>query len=113
MSKRDELIATYADDLDKKCGVKADMDLLRKVTLGLGPSIYRADSCTVAGTDPKEMERIKTNFLEGKLGLPDGPELMDAIEKVIDTYGRSERRKHRAVVYYLLAEHFGKQDVYG
>ena len=28
MSQRDELIAKYASDLDKKCGVSVDMDLL-------------------------------------------------------------------------------------
>ena len=44
MSKRDELIAKYAADLKEKCGVSADMDLLTKVTIGCGPSIYNKDS---------------------------------------------------------------------
>ena len=39
-----------------------------------------------------------------KLGLPDGPNLMAAINSVIDTYGRSERNKYRAVVYYMLTQ---------
>jgi len=47
-----------------------------------------------------------------KLGLPDSPELMDAINVVIDTYGRSERNKYRAVFYYMLVKHFGKEAVY-
>lgn len=47
-----------------------------------------------------------------KLGLSDGPELMDAINTVIETYGRSERNKYRAVVYYMLTKHFGKEAVY-
>ena len=34
MSKRDDLIAQYADDLKNKCGMTADMDLLTKVTIG-------------------------------------------------------------------------------
>ena len=50
MSKRDELIAKYAADLKEKCGVTADMDLLTKVTIGCGPSIYNADSSTVSGS---------------------------------------------------------------
>ena len=33
MGKRDELIALYADDLQKKCKMTPDMDLLRKVTI--------------------------------------------------------------------------------
>jgi len=44
MSKRDELIAKYADDLKNKCGIKPDMDLLTKVTIGCGPSIYNKDA---------------------------------------------------------------------
>jgi len=43
MSKRDELIAKYADDLKNKCGINPDMDLLKKVTIGCGPSIYNRD----------------------------------------------------------------------
>ncbi|RMH43191.1 MAG: DUF2853 family protein [Alphaproteobacteria bacterium] len=113
MSRRDELIATYADDLRNKCGVEPDMDLLRKVTIGCGPAIYNPDASTVAGSQPSELETVKNNFLIKKLGLADGPELMEAINKVIDQYGRSERNKYRAVVYYLLVKHFGKEDVYG
>ena len=89
MSKRDDLIAKYADDLKNKCKMNPDMDL-----------------------DESELETVKKNFLMKKLGLPDGDNLMAAINAVIDTYGRSERSKHRAVVYYMLTKHFGKEAVY-
>ena len=53
MGRRDELIAKYADDLKNKCGMNPDMELLRKVTIGCGPSIYDADASTVSGlSDP-------------------------------------------------------------
>ena len=113
MGKRDDLIEKYADDLRSKCGVEPDMELLRKVTIGCGPAIYDADASTVAASQDGELETVKDNFLVRKLGLPDGPELTDAINSVIDTYGRSERNKYRAVVYYLLTKHFGKESVYG
>lgn len=112
MSKRDDLIAKYAADLKTKCKVEPDMALLTKVTIGCGPAIYNADSETVAASSPDELETVKTNFLIKKLGLADGPELMEAIHAVIDIYGRSERNKYRAVVYYLLTRHFGKEAVY-
>lgn len=112
MGKRDELIAVYANDLRTKCGMEPDMALLTKVTIGCGPSIYNADASTVAGTQASEIETVKVNFLMKKLGLPDGPQLMDAINSVIETYGRSERNKYRAVVYYMLVKHFGKESVY-
>ena len=102
MGKRDDLIALYADDLRSKCGIEPDMALLTKVTIGCGPSIYDADAATVAATQKHELETVKNNFLMKKLGLSDSPDLMNAIESVIETYGRSERNKYRAVIYYML-----------
>lgn len=113
MGKRDDLIAQYADDLRNKCGMSPDMTLLTKVTIGCGPAIYNADASTVAGSQEGELETVKQNFLIKKLGLNDSPELMNAINLAIDTYGRSERNKYRAVVYYMLTKHFGKEVVYG
>jgi hypothetical protein len=113
MGKRDDLIVQYADDLKNKCGMTPDMDLLTKVTIGCGPAIYNADASTVAGSQPAELETVKKNFLIKKLGLADGPELMEAVNKVIEIYGKSERNKYRAVVYYMLTMHFGKDAVYG
>ena len=112
MGKRDELIEKYADDLKNKCGMQPDMYLLTAVTIGWRPSIYNADASKVAGSQESELETVKNNFLIKKLGLADGPELMDAINSVIETYGRSERNKYRAVVYYMLTKHFGKESVY-
>lgn len=112
MSKRDELIEKYAADIKEKFGETPDMDLLTKVAIGLGPAIYNLDASKVSGSDEKELETVKNNFLIKKLGLADGPQLMDAINSVIDKYGRSDKNKHRAVIYYQLAKHFGKESVY-
>lgn len=112
MGKRDDLVARYADDLLNKCGMEPDMELLTKVTIGCGPTIYDADAATVAASQPHELETVKTNFLIKKLGLADSPALMEAIQNVIETYGKSERNKYRAVVYYMLTKHFGKDSVY-
>lgn len=113
MGRRDDLIARYAEDLRNKCGVEPDMALLTKVTIGCGPSIYDADAATVAATQQHELDTVKNSFLIKKLGLANGPELDSAIDKVMEQYGRSERNKYRAVVYYLLTRHFGKEAVYG
>lgn len=112
MSKRDDLIEKYAADLREKCGMEPDMDLLRKVTIGCGPSIYNADSSTIAGSDTKELETVRKNFLMGKLGLPESDSLMGGIQEAIRTYGRDNRNKYRAVVYYMLVKHFDKESVY-
>jgi hypothetical protein len=113
MSKRDDLIAKYADDLTNKCGMKPDMDLLTKVTVGCGPSIYNRDASTVSGSDAKECATVKNNFLIKKLGLSDSSSLDDGIQSVLNTYGSSNPSKYRAVVYYMLTKHFKKESVYG
>lgn len=112
MSKRDELIEKYAADMKDKIGETPDMDLLTKVTIGLGPSIYNADAETVSGSDAAELETVKKNYLMKKLGMSDGPELDSAIAAVMEKYGKSNPRKYRAVVYYMLCKHFNKQSIY-
>ncbi|MBU3029162.1 DUF2853 family protein [Paracoccus marinaquae] len=112
MGKRDELIAKYATDIQDKFGQAPDMALLTKVTIGCGPSIYNADAETVAASDEAELERVRSSYLIKKLGLPDSPDLLAAINKVIDAYGRSNRNKYRAVIYYMLCRHFGREAAY-
>lgn len=112
MSKRDELITKYAADLKEKCGVNADMDLLTKVVIGCGPSIYNADAATISGSDSAEVATVKNNFLIKKLGLKDGADLDKGLDAVMETYGKSNRNKYRAVVYYMLTKHFKKEAVY-
>lgn len=112
MSAREDLIMKYAADIKDKCGMTPDMDLLTKVTIGCGPSIYNSDASTIAGSQPKEVETVKNNFLMKKLGLTDKDKLDEGIEAVMEMYGKSNRNKHRAVVYYLLTKHFKKESVY-
>ncbi|MCB0427353.1 MAG: DUF2853 family protein, partial [Mangrovimonas sp.] len=55
---------------------------------------------------------VKKNFLIKKLGLADSPKLDEGIATVLEKYGKSNRNKYRAVVYYMLAKHFKKESVY-
>ena len=112
MSKRDDLIALYVKELKDKCGVTADMDLLTKVTIGCGPSIYNKDASTVSCSQASEMETVKNNYLIKKLGLEDDPKLDAALKEVCEQLGTSNRNKYRAMFYYLLCVKFGKQSVY-
>lgn len=112
MSKRDDLIEKYAKDLKEKCGEEVDMKLLTAVTVGCGPSIYKADASKVSASDKDELDTLKKNFLIKKLGLADTPKLDEGIEAVMEKYGKSNPNKQRAVVYYLLTKHFKKASYY-
>ena len=111
MSKRDDLIAKYAEQMKDKLGMTPDMDLLTKVTVGCGPSIYNADSSKVAATDPSEVATVKNNFLIKKHGLSDNAATDSGLASVLEAY--TERTKYRAVVYYMLTKHFGLESNYG
>jgi hypothetical protein len=70
MSARDELIVKYTD-LKDKCGVSLNMDLLTKVTIGCGPSIYNK---FLNGEAVKIRIRHSKTTIK-KIGLKDGPDL--------------------------------------
>ncbi len=112
MGKRDDLIEKYADDLKQKCKIDADMALLTKVTIACGPSIYNRDSSTVSGSSTTELETVRNNFVMKKLGVTDADKAMAGVNAAIETYGKSNRTKYRAVIYYLLTKHFGKESVF-
>lgn len=111
MSKFDDNVELYKAQ-NAELGLGLSDALITGVAKSLGPSIYNADSSKVSGTDQKEKDTVKNNFLIKKLGLKDGPELGAAIDEVIAKMGTSNRSKYRAVVYALLAKKFGKESMF-
>lgn len=112
MGRRNDLIALYAKDLLEKCRMEPDMALLEKVAIGCGPAIYDKSEQFVDADDPDALIDIKRNLLVRKLALRDSAELLAAINAVLDVYGRDEPKKYRAVVYYMLVKHFGREKQY-
>ncbi|MCG9972064.1 DUF2853 family protein [Christiangramia crocea] len=113
MSKLDEKVGKYLDDLKSKVGENdPDVDLLRKITESLGPSIYNADAETVASTSESELDTVKRNFIDKKLGISDQSKANEALNQVLEKYGKSNRNKYRVVIYYLLTKHFKKESVF-
>lgn len=111
MSKFNECVESYKKQ-NSELNLGLSEDLLVAVAKGLGPSIYNNDSSKVSGSDQKELDTVKNNFLIKKLGLTDGPALDKAISEVMEQMGTSNKSKHRAVVYALLAKKLGKDSIY-
>jgi len=111
MSKLQEKIDLYTSEAEK-LGIAIDADLFKNVAKGLGPSIYKEDAELVSSSNKAELETIKKNFLIKKLGQEDSEKLDEAIQKVIDTLGSSNRRKYRALFYYLLVKELGAESAY-
>jgi len=112
MGKREEKVEHYTAEA-KKLGLSLSSDLIEKVTVGLGPSIYKKDSETVSCTQSTELDTVKKNFLQKKLGLSVSDADMDAaIKKVCEAMGTSNRNKYRALFYALLTKEFNKESIY-
>ena len=112
MSKKVEKIALYSASA-KELKLDLSDDLIIKITTGLGPSIYKKDAETVSCSDSSELDTVKKNFLQKKLGLTaSDAELDAAIKKVCEAMGSSNKHKYRVLFYALLAKEFGKESVY-
>lgn len=108
-SAKEVLVEKYIADLKEKVGeARPDMALLDACVKAAGPSIYKADSATVAASDKDELARVRTNFIGKRLGVMDDTKADAAIKGAIEKYGRSVRQKHRPVVYYLIAKELKK-----
>lgn len=110
MNKFDKKVVFYKEAMDKM-GIDCDEALLEKITKGLGPSIFKRDAESVSMTEPMELNTVKQNFLIKKLGMEDAPVLDEAILKVGELMGQTNRVKYRAIFYYLLVKEFNKETV--
>jgi len=112
MSKKVEKIALYSEAA-KELNLNLSDALIINVATHLGPSIYKKDAEIVSCSDKSELETVKKNFLQKKLGLEEDDATLDAaIKKACEAMGTSNSRKYRVLFYALLAKAFGKEDVY-
>jgi len=112
MSKRDEKIKAMIAEA-KKLDLNISEDLITKVVIGLGPSVYNKDSELIACSKTDELATVREKFLKSKLGLENSDEELDsAIQEVCEKLGKSNRSKKRVHFYALLAIKFNKESIY-
>ncbi|MCU0882576.1 MAG: DUF2853 family protein [Hyphomonadaceae bacterium] len=74
--------------------------------------LSKPDTRLVSASDPAELDRVRTNFLKKKLGLSDPDTVLDAAIAEVMATMKGDRTKNRLTVYYMLAERFGKLDLF-
>lgn len=111
MNKFEEKVTLYKKYM-KDRELDYNSDLLAAVTRGLGPCIYKSHAEAVSNANEQELATIKNNFLIKKLGMSDNEGLESSIKEVMAKIGKSEEKKYRAVVYYLLVKKFNKESIY-
>ncbi len=112
MSKKVEKIALYSEAA-KALNLNLSDQLIIDITTHLGPSIYKKDAEVVSCSDSTELDTVRKNFLQKKLGLTQDDATLDAaIKKTCKAMGSSNSHKYRVLFYALLAKEFGKESVY-
>lgn len=111
MGKFDDCIELYEGEL-KKLGIPYKKDLLVAVAKACGPSLYQADASKVSSSDQAELDRVKNNFIAKKLGVTDEAKADKAIASAIETIGKGNRNKYRAIFYLLLVKDLRKASLF-
>jgi cobalamin biosynthesis Mg chelatase CobN len=96
----------------KKYAAKADDQIIAGIVRHCGIALNKPDSALVAFSDPKELDRVRKNFLRKKLGLTQADEVLDKAIAKVGTKMKADRTKNRVTVYYLLAAEFKKLDLF-
>jgi hypothetical protein len=103
-------MADWAADV-KKYAPDADDKVIAGIVRHCGIALQKVDSSLVSFSDQAELDRVKKGFLTKKLQVPE--DQMDAALKAVGETMKGANRKNRVTVYYLLAKHFGKLDLFG
>lgn len=78
-------------------------ELLDKLVNNMKLIVDNKDAILVSGTDPSELETVRTNFVVKKIGVEDKDKAMTAINKVADQMSGS-KMKNRAAFYYMVQQ---------
>lgn len=99
-------MADYLADV-RKYDSGASEEIVNKIVKHLGIALRNRDSSLVSCTDPKELDRVRANWIGKKLGVTDDAKANSVIEKVCQELS-GDRTKERVTFYYLTAKHLGK-----
>lgn len=96
----------------KKYAPKADDAVLENMEKTYRLVLSKADAALVSFSDPEELKTVRENFLKKKLGLTASDADLDKAIKEVGETMKDGTRNGRLAVYYLLAEKFGKLDLF-
>lgn len=104
-------MADYLADV-KKFTSNVDEDAVAGIVRHLGIALRSRDASMVACTDPTELARVRDGYCRKKLALSESDDAVDASLQAICEKMKADKTKARATFYYLLAEHYGKLELF-
>lgn len=96
----------------KKYAPDADDAAIKGIVRHCGIALQKRDSALVAFTDKAETDRVRDGFMKKKLALTDSDADLDASLAEVGQVLKGDHTKNRVTVYYLLAEKYGKLDLF-
>lgn len=96
----------------KKYAPNADDAAIAGIVRHCGIALQKVDSSLVSFSDSAETDRVRNGFLKKKLALTDDDASLDKAIAAVGEKMKGTNRKNRVTVYYLLADHFGKLDLF-
>lgn len=106
-----EPLPYYVDDI-KKYAANVNEAAVQVIVKHLGIALHNKDSSLVSASDPTETARVREGFMKKKLGLTDADAALDSALTSVLAKMKADRTKERVTVCYLLAEHYGKLDLF-
>jgi hypothetical protein len=104
-------VEKYLPDV-RKYAPNAEEEVVAGIVRYLGIALRSRDASLVSGSDPAELARVREKLLKKKFALTDSDDKLDAaIASVIEKM-KADKTKERVTVYYLLADHYGKKDLF-
>ncbi|MBO6673912.1 MAG: DUF2853 family protein [Rhizobiales bacterium] len=104
-------MADYLADV-KKFASDVDEAAVNGIVRHLGVALRSRDASMVACTDPKELARIRDGFCRKKLRLDESDDAIDGAIQTVCEAMKADTTKARVTFYYLLAEQYGKLDLF-
>lgn len=104
-------MADWAADV-KKYVANADDEAIAGIVRHCGIALQNVDSSLVSFSDPAELARVRDGFMKKKLALTDADDKLDAALAKVGDKLKGVNRKNRVTVYYLLADMYGKLDLF-
>ena len=114
MATKIQALELYTKALTKLGIDPINEELLDKIVTALGIAAYRTDvdAAFVSANDKAEKMLVVDKLLVKKFGFEPDPKLMEHVDAAIEVYGKSNPRKYRVVLYYLITVELKMESVY-
>lgn len=111
MSSKEEKLAALiakAEGQIKEAGeATVDSALVAEIAGRFSMMLDNKDAMLVSGSDPSELETVRKNFVEKKLGVSDKEAGQAVVSKIADRMS-GIKMKSRVAFYYLVQKELGK-----